>query len=118
MSNGTTFITSFSATPISHGAGWGNTARPLASRCLVEQAALDSLRSFEWVGLTDLFDHSLCLLHYQANGSLPAACDCAHGKLSLGLPRFNHGVSALGFKPATLSRRPSLAAALMEAAAQ
>ena len=31
------------ATPISHGSGWGNTARPLASRCLVEQAALDSL---------------------------------------------------------------------------
>ena len=54
-----------------------------------------NLRSFEWVGLTDLMDHSLCLLHYQANGSLPAACDCdAHpsGALSLGLPRFTHGV--------------------------
>lgn len=61
-------------------------------------AALATLRSFEWVGLTDLMDHSLCLLHFQANGSLPAACDCsapaakAAGKLSLGLPRFTHGV--------------------------
>ena len=31
------------ATPISNGSGWGNIARPLARRCLVEQAALDSL---------------------------------------------------------------------------
>jgi len=47
----------------------------------------------EWVGLTDLFDHSLCLLHYQANRSLPAACSCpANGRLSLNVPRFNHGV--------------------------
>jgi len=28
----------------------------------------------------------------QANGSLPAACDCAYGPISLGLPRFTHGV--------------------------
>ena len=55
-------------------------------------AALAALRRFEWVGLTDLFDHSLCLLHYQANGSLPASCSCRTGTLSLGLPRFNHGV--------------------------
>ncbi|KAL1504155.1 hypothetical protein AB1Y20_010564 [Prymnesium parvum] len=55
-------------------------------------AAVDALARFEWVGLTDLFDHSLCLLHYQANASLPAACDCSSGRLSLGLPRMNHGV--------------------------
>ncbi|KAL3906704.1 MAG: hypothetical protein SGPRY_010451 [Prymnesium sp.] len=64
-------------------------------------AALASLRRFEWVGITDLFDHSLCLLHFQANGSLPAACDCSQGKLSLGLPRFNHGVRRR--EPASLS---------------
>ena len=29
---------------------------------------------------------------YQANGSLPAACDCAYGPIRLGLPRFTHGV--------------------------
>ena len=28
----------------------------------------------------------------QANGSLPAACDCAYGPISFGLPRFTHGV--------------------------
>ena len=56
------------------------------------EAALAALDAFEWVGLTDLFDHSLCLLHYQANGTLPAACTCATGKLTLNLPRFNHGV--------------------------
>jgi hypothetical protein len=55
-------------------------------------AALAALHRFEWVGLTDLFDHSLCLLHYQANGTLPAACSCHTGRLSLGLPRMNHGV--------------------------
>jgi hypothetical protein len=38
--------------------------------------ALAALRRFEWVGLTDLFEPSLCLLHYQANGSLPPACAC------------------------------------------
>ena len=37
---------------------------------------------FEWVGLTDLMEPSLCLLHYQANGSLPAACDCgSHARM-------------------------------------
>ena len=57
-------------------------------------AALASVRNFEWVGLTDLFDHSLCLLHFQANGSLPNGCSCNSPakKVSLGLPRFNHGV--------------------------
>ena len=51
------------------------------------------LDKFEWVGLTDLMDVSLCLLHYQAGGALPAECQCSAGKkLSLGLPRFNHGV--------------------------
>ena len=31
------------AAPITHGSGWGNAARPLTSRCLAEQAALDTL---------------------------------------------------------------------------
>ena len=39
-------------------------------------AALASMRRFEWVGLTDLYEPSLCLLHYQANGTLPPPCDC------------------------------------------
>jgi hypothetical protein len=39
-------------------------------------AALESLAKFEWVGLTDLFEPSLCLLHYQANRTLPAECVC------------------------------------------
>ena len=30
-----------------------------------------------WFGLTDLMGESLCLLHWQSNGSLPAWCDCA-----------------------------------------
>eukprot|EP00536_Pseudo-nitzschia_multiseries_P000244 jgi/Psemu1/299932/fgenesh1_kg.3_\ len=30
----------------------------------------------EWVGVTDLMEPSLCLLHYQANGTLPKVCDC------------------------------------------
>mmetsp|Transcript_423 Transcript_423/g.1085 ORF Transcript_423/g.1085 Transcript_423/m.1085 type:complete len:953 (+) Transcript_423:294-3152(+) len=38
--------------------------------------ALASLRVMEWVGVTDLMEPSLCLLHYQANGTLPEACDC------------------------------------------
>ena len=55
--------------------------------------ALAVLRRFEWVGLTDLYDHSVCLLHFQANGSLPAACSCDDGsRLSLDLPKMNHGV--------------------------
>ena len=55
-------------------------------------AALAILHRFDWVGLTDLYDQSVCLLHYQANGSLPAACNCAYGPIRLGLPRFTHGV--------------------------
>merc|ERR1712183_408647 len=39
--------------------------------------ALTSMRRFEWIGLTDLFEQSLCLLHFQANGSLPVLCDCS-----------------------------------------
>ena len=31
-------------------------------------AALAILHRFDWVGLTDLYDQSVCLLHYQANG--------------------------------------------------
>ena len=58
------------------------------------QDALDSLRSFEWVGLTDLMEHSLCVLHFQASGKLPSECQCSAstGRLGLVLPRFNHGV--------------------------
>lgn len=40
------------------------------------QEALASLRRFEWVGITDLYEPSLCLLHYQANQTLPKTCDC------------------------------------------
>ena len=29
-------------------------------------AALATLHRFDWVGLTDLYDQSVCLLHYQA----------------------------------------------------
>ncbi|CAB9501839.1 expressed unknown protein [Seminavis robusta] len=43
----------------------------------IEQA-LQSLHRMEWVGITDLFHPSLCLLHYQANQTLPQACDCNH----------------------------------------
>jgi len=42
----------------------------------------------------------------QANGSLPAACDCAYGPISLGLPRFTHGVvrhDAASLSPETLA---------------
>jgi hypothetical protein len=38
--------------------------------------ALEILRQFEWVGLTDAMEPSLCLLHYQANRTLPAQCVC------------------------------------------
>jgi hypothetical protein len=38
--------------------------------------ALASLHRFEFVGLTDLFDMSMCLLAYQANRTLPPLCDC------------------------------------------
>eukprot|EP00913_Durusdinium_trenchii_P029778 g27904.t1 len=53
-----------------------------------------TLHEFDWVGLTDLYEHSMCLLHYQANGSLPAACDCDAPRF-LRLPRFTHGVEVL-----------------------
>ena len=56
-------------------------------------AALATLQRFEWVGLTDLFEHSICLLHFQANGSLPASCDCSSS--SLKLPKYTHGNKAL-----------------------
>ncbi|CAK9080736.1 unnamed protein product [Durusdinium trenchii] len=54
-----------------------------------------TLHEFDWVGLTDLYEHSMCLLHYQANGSLPAACDCDAPRF-LRLPRFTHGVVRRG----------------------
>ena len=31
-------------------------------------AAIAAMERMEWVGLTDLFEPSLCLLHFQANG--------------------------------------------------
>ncbi|CAK0795980.1 unnamed protein product, partial [Prorocentrum cordatum] len=50
--------------------------------------ALASMRRFEWIGLTDLFEPSLCLLHFQANRTLPESCDCAspsrNGRTTLG----------------------------------
>jgi len=55
------------------------------------EPALSRLHAFEWVGLTDLLEPSVCLLHYQASGSLPASCDC-RAAAPLAMPRFNHGV--------------------------
>jgi len=40
------------------------------------ESARAALHRFEWIGLTDLFEPSLCLLHFQSNGSLPSACNC------------------------------------------
>jgi len=40
------------------------------------QDALESLHRMAWIGITDLYHPSLCLLHYQANQTLPATCDC------------------------------------------
>ena len=40
------------------------------------EEALQSLYRMEWVGITDLFHPSLCLLHFQTNQTLPRACDC------------------------------------------
>ena len=43
------------------------------------EEALNNLRRMEWIGITDLYHPSLCLLHYQANQTLPAKdCDCRH----------------------------------------
>ena len=38
--------------------------------------ALRSMREMEWIGVTDLFEPSICLLHYTANGTLPLNCGC------------------------------------------
>jgi len=38
--------------------------------------AMAAMQRFEWIGLTDLFEPSLCLLHFQANSTLPPACAC------------------------------------------
>ena len=37
--------------------------------------AEQALQRFQWVGVTDLYEPSLCLLHYMANGCLPV-CVC------------------------------------------
>ncbi|CAE7472831.1 GIP [Symbiodinium sp. CCMP2456] len=59
------------------------------------EGALETLRRFDWVGLTDLFEQSICLLHFQSNGSLPRSCDCSDGSVSrLALPKFTHGQKA------------------------
>jgi hypothetical protein len=43
------------------------------------EEALEALRRMEWIGITDLYHPSLCLLHYQANQTLSAKdCDCRH----------------------------------------
>ena len=57
-------------------------------------AALAQLQQFDWVGLTDLFEHSVCLLHFQANGTMPPSCDCSSAS-RLVLPKFTHGQKAL-----------------------
>ena len=38
--------------------------------------AIATLRGMEFVGITDLMESSICLLHYQSNGTLPSVCDC------------------------------------------
>lgn len=38
--------------------------------------AVAAMEKMEWVGVTDLFEPSLCLLHYQANGTIPPVCIC------------------------------------------
>ena len=62
-----------------------------------------TLQTFEWVGVTELFHESLCLLFYQARGGrLPARCDCAsqegkkyeEARVTHGLPA--HDVRDLG----------------------
>ena len=73
-------------------------------------SAIASLHRFEWVGLTDLFEHSLCLLHFQAGGALPAECVCAADGLKLKLPRFTHGVK----RHDPLSLSPELLSAIDE----
>jgi len=40
--------------------------------------ALKNLKTFSWVGVTELFDESLCLFEYQVTGVLPSKCVCAH----------------------------------------
>ena len=43
------------------------------------EKALETLHRLEWVGITDLYHPSLCLLHYQANQTLSERdCDCRH----------------------------------------
>ena len=43
------------------------------------EEALPALRRMEWIGITDLYHPSLCLLHYQSNQTLSAKdCDCRH----------------------------------------
>ena len=43
-------------------------------------SAIAAMERMEWVGLTDLFEPSLCLLHYQSNGSLPEVSVVANGR--------------------------------------
>ncbi|CAJ1431126.1 unnamed protein product [Effrenium voratum] len=69
----------------------GQHFRTLSERVDVEEA-LESLQQFHWVGLTDLMEQSVCLLHFQHNGTLPAACDCRSEADALRIPRFAHGV--------------------------
>ena len=67
------------------GAGGGDALAPKLD------AALSVLSQLEWVGVTDLYEPSLCLLHYMANRSLPARCDCNTPARHL-LPRLGHWV--------------------------
>ena len=43
------------------------------------EEALEALHRLAWIGLTDLFHESLCLLHFQTNKTIPRSdCDCRH----------------------------------------
>ena len=43
------------------------------------EEAVEALHRLEWIGLTDLYHESLCLLHYQTNQKLPLGdCNCRH----------------------------------------
>lgn len=40
--------------------------------------ALNNLNTFSWVGITELFDESICLFEYRVTGVLSPKCECTH----------------------------------------
>jgi len=50
---------------------WDEAAPPLS-------VALNNLKSFSWVGITELFDESMCVFEYRVTGTLPLKCVCTH----------------------------------------